>query len=125
MNFQLLIEQIVNDFMDAWNHRDMDKVSLFLSANVCARSPYISRIYPENSDNLLRSKELVMQYYRKLNAEHFFPMKLLVLTKQDKTLNVEIDIGSELSKMYAIFIIDEYGKFTHVEISYTQSTISE
>ena len=60
-----------------------------------------------------------MQYWRKLNADHFFKMKLIVLGKTDRLITVLIDIGDVESKLFATFTINEYGKFSRVEITYT------
>lgn len=118
MIFNSLIEQITNDFIECWNLRDMNKLSTYLSNEIKIFSPNIRLLYPENIESTLYKKDVVMDYWRMLNKDRFFKMKLVVLSKTDKIIQCEIDIDDPDRKLYATFTMDEYCKFTEMNVDY-------
>lgn len=118
MKFNSLIEQITNDFIDCWNLHDMHKLATYISKDIKLYSPNINKFYPENTESKLYKKESVMAYWCMLNKERFFKMTLAVLSKSDKIIYCEIDINDPNQKLYATFTMDEYCKFTEMEIHY-------
>jgi len=118
MNFKNLIEQITVEFITHWNNHDLDKMATYLSNDITVSSPNIQKLFPEEKESKLSKKENVMRYWRKLNDEHFFTMKLMVLNKSEKIIDCQIAVGDTTTRLHANFIMDEYGKFVDMDIEY-------
>jgi len=96
----------------------MDELATYLSENMVLSSPFIQHVFPETKDSKLVSKEHVMRYWRKVNAEHFMHLRLNALTRRVKKITCEIQIDDTASIMQVTFLIDQYGKFTEMDIRY-------
>ena len=118
MLFNKIITELANALILHWNARDMRRLASCLASNVVVKSPYIKKLFPANEESILQGKEAVMEYWRVLNRDYFFEMKYIDLKRRKDSLYCLVDIGSDEIQLHVVFRMNEYGKFSYMEMEY-------
>ena len=119
MKFEELIQQISEQFTDAWNRWDMDEMMRHLCPNVILKSPNVSLIYPDNVNNTLEGKEVVRAYWMALYLKNGpFKVRQLSFRKEGTQIFTENHILGTQMVISETFILNEYGKIKFLEYSY-------
>ena len=121
IHFDDIIKQISSEFTDAWNNWDMDKIMCCLHSNIIIESPNISKIYPDNTSNILIGKEDVRLYWEALRLQYgHLKVTQFKIEKKDcevTTLNLVESSGVIIKET---FTMNEYGKINHLIYKYIQ-----
>jgi hypothetical protein len=120
MKFEELIQQISEQFTDAWNRWDMEEMMRHLCPNVILKSPNVSQIYPDNVNNTLEGKEVVRTYWTALYQKNGpFKVRQLSFRKEGTQIFTENHILGTQMVISETFILNEYGKIKYLEYSYS------
>jgi hypothetical protein len=117
-HFNAIIEQIIHDVFEYWNHHDMSQLGKWLATEVIFTSPNIQRVTPSNQESELRGKQAVLAHLTALNTHHFFKVSLLHFHKHDRWIECRAEVHGQSKCMYAKVTLNEYGKMTQIEIEY-------
>jgi len=119
MKFEELIQQISEQFTDAWNRSDIDEMMRHICPNVILKSPNVSLIYPDNVSNTLEGKEVVRMYWKALKQKNGpFKVKQISFRKVGPQIFTENHILGTQMIITETFILNEYGKIKFLEYSY-------
>ena len=117
-HFNAIIEQIIHDVFEYWNHHDMTQLGKWLANEVIFSSPNIKRLRPTENVHELRGKQAVIDHLTELNTFHFFKVSLLHFQKHDRWIDCRAKVHDQRFYMYAKVTLNEYGKMTQIEIEY-------
>lgn len=118
-NISTLIQEITSEFVKFWNHGELDQLPKFMHTDIVVHSPYISIIYPENTDNMIKGSEDVIKYWTILRDRvGIFQFKLLELKRVGHRVDTISAIEDNPVKMYTSFEYNEYGKIYNVKFDY-------
>jgi len=122
MKFEDIIRSISEEFIQAWNKWDIERMMKCLTADVRLQSPNVSLIYPENDTNILVGKELVQSYWSQLSQrKEAFEVVQISLVKVDlrvTTMNRVVGTDIVIRKS---FTMNEYGKINDLVYEYRNS----
>lgn len=119
MKFEEIIKSISDDFTDAWNQWDIDRMKDILSESVIIRSPKIMHVYPENASCEIQGKGNVIEYWNRLKEmTHNYQVVQLSIKKDGREVKtVNKMIGEDIT-IYETFIVNEYGKIEYLKYEY-------
>ena len=117
-HFNAIIEQIIHDVFEYWNHHEMTQLGKWLATEVIFTSPNIQRLHPTENVHELRGKQAVLAHLTELNTNHFFKVSLLHFHKHDRWIECRAEVHGQSICMYAKVTLNEYGKMTQIEIEY-------
>lgn len=119
LSFEKIIEQISNDYTNAWNNEDLEKLGSFLHKNVVVRSPQISKLFPENTDSELQGKDKVKEYWKRLFEEvGGLKVEQISLNKKGRTVTTVNKVVAHNTTIIEEFILDEYGFILYLKYTY-------
>lgn len=119
LSFEKIIEQISNDYTNAWNNEDLEKLGSFLHKNVVVRSPQISKLFPENTDSELQGKDKVKEYWKRLFEEvGGLKVEQISLNKKGRTVTTVNKVVAHNTTIIEEFILDEYGFILDLKYTY-------
>lgn len=114
-----LIQEITSEFVKFWNSGELDELPKFMHPDIVVHSPYISIIYPENTDNVIKGCEDVIKYWTILRDRvGIFQFELLELKRVGHRVDTISAIKDNPVKMYTSFEYNEYGKIYNVTFDY-------
>ncbi|MBK6330812.1 MAG: hypothetical protein IPL09_13095 [Bacteroidetes bacterium] len=123
MQFNAIILQVSKDFIHAFNQRDFDNLSHFLTLHFYIQSDNIQKIYPNKVDNKIVGIEEAIEYWKELvvlNPTFKFDESFQVISNKGK--NIQYSGLLTNGKPYqAKFIINEYAKFECLILEYPES----
>ncbi|HMT34458.1 MAG TPA: hypothetical protein PKC41_01290, partial [Chitinophagaceae bacterium] len=110
-------------FIHAFNQRDFDNLSHFLTLHFYIQSDNIQKIYPNKVDNKIVGIEEAIEYWKELvvlNPTFKFDESFQVISNKGK--NIQYSGLLTNGKPYqAKFIINEYAKFECLILEYPES----
>lgn len=119
LSFEKIIEQISNDYTNAWNNEDLEKLGSFLHKNVVVKSPQISKLFPENTDSELQGKDKVKEYWKRLFKEvGGLKVEQISLNKKGRTVTTVNKVVAHNTTIIEEFILDEYGFILDLKYTY-------
>jgi ketosteroid isomerase-like protein len=120
MKFEQLVQQIAEEFTDAWNQWDIERLRCLLTDDVMLFSPNVSVIYPHHFDNKLCGKESVISYWQTLSAmTGYFQVEQIDFIKEDRTIITQNKVIGENIMIKEMFTINEYGKIHWLHYEYS------
>lgn len=119
MQIEAIIKRLTEEFIHHWNNWDMDKMALYLHEDVVVRSPFIATVFPENSESLVRGRQQVLDYWRRLQPlSSHLKFSLETLEKKDHKIFAVSSVSGEDYKLYTQFSYNEYGKVYELVFEY-------
>ena len=91
MQFNAIILQVSKDFIHAFNQRDFDNLSHFLTLHFYIQSDNIQKIYPNKVDNKIVGIEEAIEYWKELvvlNPTFKFDESFQVISNKGKNISV-------------------------------------
>ncbi len=122
MKFEDVLKHISEEFTQAWNDGDLGKIVHFLTNDISVQSPNISRLYPENTNNIIVGKENVINYWKLLSETYgYFEVAQTSIQKRDNhvvTMNTIVGTGITIKET---FKVNEYGKIKELIYEYSDA----
>lgn len=119
LKFEDIIKQISDDFTEAWNQWDIEKLMTFLTDDVIVYSPKVSVVYPLNEENIIVGKENVKQYWSTLvtitGKFNVIPISIEKKDREVKTTDIIVETGQTIISR---FTVNEYGKIDRLNFEY-------
>ncbi|HOZ52031.1 MAG TPA: hypothetical protein PLU17_09250 [Chitinophagaceae bacterium] len=118
MKFNDIINNIVEDYLAAWNGKDINKILGIFSENGQLESPLFRLINPKCLENKVTGKEKLASSYRLLfNSPNYFKMDKVRIEKHDKTITAYVNGLSNNQVLKSTFTLNEYGKLQYLFIT--------
>ena len=119
MQIEAIIKRLTEEFIHHWNNWDMEKMSGYLHEDVVVRSPFVSSVFPENSDQCIKGRREVLEYWRRLEPlSSDLKFSLESLEKKDHKIYTVSSVWGEDYKLYTQFCYNEYGKVYELVFEY-------
>ena len=118
MIFNEIINNIVDDYLKAWNGKDVKKIIGIFSENGELESPVFRLSNPSCFEAKVVGKEKLENSYKILfNSPSYFKMDKLRIEKHDKTIITYVHSQSNDEVLKSTFTINEYGKLEYLSIT--------
>jgi hypothetical protein len=111
MKFNDIIRNIVDDYLNAWNGKDVQKIIDIFSENGELESPLIRFIYPGSSQDKVCGKQNLKQSYHLLfNSPVYCKMDQPRIESHDKSITTYVSSSDNKIILKSTFTLNEYGK---------------
>jgi hypothetical protein len=119
MRFEEIIKKISLEFAYAWNLGDLEKMTSFLTNDICLQSPNLSRFYPGSGGNTIVGKQNVVDYFKTLieTRGRFQVDQISIIKENDQVITKNKVVGKNIF-IKEIFTINEYGKIKKLIYEY-------
>ncbi len=118
MIYNDIINNIVDDYLNAWNGKDVKKILGIFSENGELESPLFSLINPNYTEEKVSGKEKLEYSYKLLfNSPAYSKMNKMRVEKHDKTITTYINGVNNSIILKSTFTINEYGKLQYLTIT--------
>lgn len=118
MIFNEIINNIVEDYLNAWNVKDVKKILGIFSENGSFESPLVQIVNHDNGDAKIIGKEKLEYFYKVLfNSPSYFSMDKLRIENQDKRVMAYVNDTTHHVILKSTFVINEYGKLQCLTIT--------
>gem|GEM_PF-5100438 len=116
MTFEKILHEIISGLINTWNQNDMDSFSDYLTESVKVSSEHVKKVYPENLDDSIIGKNVVIDYWSKLTQ--ILPIKYegYDLVKIGSQAEVICHMSNSPKKSRLRFELDEYGKIKELHV---------
>ena len=117
MKFNEIINTIVDDYLNAWNGKDVKKILGIFSENGELESPLFKALNPGDPEQRVSGKEKLESSYNLLfNSTSYFKISKLRVEKKDKIITTYVNKSDDNRVLKSTFTLNEYGKLQYLTI---------
>ncbi|MBP6624010.1 MAG: nuclear transport factor 2 family protein [Chitinophagaceae bacterium] len=124
MSFRFIIENIYDQYSNAWNRRDIESMMKSFSENASIELPSNEITSDEYTVTKLTGKEKIQGYYQQFfNSQAYFTTEKIDIITRNKLVTVRERIVGSSRLIKKTFRLNEYGKLEYMHIKFYQKEL--
>ncbi|HPI54978.1 MAG TPA: nuclear transport factor 2 family protein [Chitinophagaceae bacterium] len=118
MNFSSIIENIFDQYKEAWNKRDLHGIMSSFSESALFESTRFEHLANDQEGIQLRGKESIQNYYKAFfSSSSYFPIEKIDVSSKDKVVTARVKAIGTSHYLKETFRLNEYGKLEYLSIA--------